>query len=281
MELVVDQAEQQPAIHLFQNFIVDILCKCSDIEGKYVWSIMNELKRSAGFSAAHSINDGRRELDYDPPVDWNIPQFRAKLMTVCDACERYIMDDTNPRNLRTLVYKQHSRELERFKRQYLEKTIETIDAVYPSMKIATKDVNEALINIARLHPMIFWTCFWKSLTGLTSLIQYEEDENDNIRLLHFIEKPIQNHILNADSNQWESCKRALQDIIDRREKHSLAKRILNMTGPSFSEALRITGITLFPHESCLSQDTIQGLNGQLSRRSAAARQRNDTVFFKC
>lgn len=264
------------AIDHFHNFIIDLLCRCSEIDADYARSVMDHLQRTIGVHPLEIIQDGRVGMDGIPEQNWNIPLFQEKLIIARDACERYISH--KPENLRTSVHDPNSLIVNKFKNEYLDKMLQTIDAVYPNMRNATEVKNDALVNIAKLHPKIFWTCFWETATGLTTIMHYASDEDNNCKLLDFIRLPMKNELLSFQ-DQWQQCRWALQSIIDRRESHSPAKRILNILGDSFAMALEITGLTLFPHESCLSEATSQSMKGILTRRRAA-QGRGDTIFMR-
>jgi hypothetical protein len=256
---------------LFQSFVVDVLCRCSEPEKFRTWSMLAELDRSVGSRGQNYVwellQDSRRQLDYDPPMNWNIPAFRDNLVHLKQICENYIA--AVPVDMRDEVHARFSMIVDNFKKEYLDVMLETIDRVLPAMR---GNAYYALKFLAQKHPKVFWRCFWETVTGMASMAQHEADEVDRIRLLHFLELPI-SHFFAESQEQEMHCLNALQRIIDKREKQPHHKRILHFSGPSFQEALRITNIEIHPHESSLSDDTRGNMEGILTRRSYAARRR--------
>lgn len=271
--------EENTAIELFHDFIITILSKCSKIDKRFIWSIMQELKKTTlGMHPSEVFDHYPGYLDYDPENEWWIPELIDGLTKIREGCDQYIAE--NPRDLRSGPFNQYANGIIEFRANYVDMVLHAAHAVYPIMKEATEDNNVALVNIAFLHPEIFWTCFWEKITGLTRILQYEYYEDAYIRLLHFIKQPIQRDILTKNAKQWVCCKEMLQKIIDTKESQKPANRVLHLGGRAFNLALEITGLTLQPHETLLSEGTREGMSGVLTRRSAAGQGLVDRVFFR-
>ena len=236
--------EEIPTIQLFQDFIVDILCKITENYKPFTHSIIRELKTTLGHHPIQVLDDYGGFLDFDPANEWCIPQCTKALTTIGQACDIYISQ--NPKDLSSDVFNYYKKGIIELKTNYVDKSLHAINAVYPVMKEATEYNNVALVNIAFLCPKQFWTCFWENFTGLTSILHDEDDENDNIRLLNFIQLPIREHILSRDPNQRQFCKAMLQKIIYKAQTKKHESRVLHLDGRAFNEAMSITGLIMHP-----------------------------------
>ena len=200
--------KENPSINLFQYFIVDILCKITENYKPFTHSIIRELKTTLGHHPIQVLDDYGGFLEFDPANEWCIPQCRNALIRIGQACDRYVSQ--TPRKISPELFEYYTKGIIKLKTKYVDKSLHAINAVYPVMKEATEYNNVALVNIAFLCPKQFWTCFWENFTGLTSILHDEDDENDNIRLLNFIQHPIREHILRRQCNVLvarQCCKR--------------------------------------------------------------------------
>lgn len=260
----------------FQNFVIDVLCKCSDPRKYHSWTMLKELDKSIGTRSQNYVwnllMNSRSDFDYEPDDDWNIPVFRDNLVHLQAICNNYMA--TVPLGMRKVAHTNVATIVKKFKEEYLDRMLQTIVEVFHGMRNATVEQNPALIFLANEYPEIFWQCFWEAYTSLTSRTVFEKDEDDFILMLHFVQEPI-DHLFTANPAQREYCRRALQGIFDERERR---KTILHISNDSFVEALKITGIEVFPHETSLSESTQQHMGGILTRRGYAARRSHPTLI---
>lgn len=269
-----------PALQIFHNFVVDFLLKCSRSNHSMIPksnTTLNELSRVTGIPKYNFNNDIICGLDYDPILEYGIPEFEELLNLMDRACQNY--NQANPTSLREVVYRLRANAMQEYKRNYVDKMLQIVQAVYPVMKNAKENSNEALLHMATMDPTLFWTCFWEDTTNLIRFFALGDDDDYNLRLHQFIEIPIRQ--LLSDINQRKECRTALQKIIDTMESRCPANRVLNYHSLSFNEALRITGLFLTPHhETLLNQVARHGMGGIPSRRSAAAQSDSNLVFFR-